>query len=350
MDLTFRRFDLQLRHSWAIAADGPKPGRSICPVIFVELTDSRGCHGLGEGSPSSQYHESAETMAAFLARVDARRLSFDDVPASMAYLDSIAPDNYPSKCAINIALIDGAARAAGLPACEYLGLKFEAGRHRTSFSIGLDLPDHIERKVNEAAQYPVLKLKVGGPHDRENLSAVRRAAPGKTLRVDANAAWKTREIALENIAWLAGDPGIEFVEQPMPADASLADLEWLRARSPLPLFADESYHSARDVARCVAGFHGVNVKLVKTGGLTGAHAALTAARAAGLKTMIGCMIESSVLITAGAHLAALSDHLDLDGNVLTKNDPYEGVRNQDGVLSFQDVRERFGLRVRLQTV
>ncbi len=287
-------------------------------------------------------------MAAFLGRVDARRLSFTDIAASMAYLDSVAPGNYPSKCAINIALVDGAARAAGLSACEYLGLKFEESRHRTSFSIGLDSPDQIERKVQEAARYPILKLKVGGPHDRENLAAVRRAAPGKILRVDANAAWKTREIALENIEWLARDPLIEFVEQPMPADVSLADLEWLRARSPLPLFADESYHSARDVSRCVAGFHGVNVKLVKTGGLTGARDALTAARAAGLKTMIGCMIESSVLITAGAHLAALSDALDLDGNVLTTNDPYEGVRNQDGVLSFRDVHEPFGLRVRLR--
>ncbi|MSU36187.1 MAG: dipeptide epimerase [Pedosphaera sp.] len=350
MDLKFRRVDLQLRHSWAIAADGPSSGKSVCPVVFVELTDSGGTRGLGEGSPSSQYHESVQTMAAFLEHVDPRHLSFDDLPSSMTYLDSIASGNYPAKCAINLALIDGSARATGRTACGLLGLKFEEGRHETSFSIGLDSPDEVERKVREAGGYPILKLKVGGLHDRENLAAVRCAAPGKTLRVDANGAWKTRELALEKIEWLARDPLIEFVEQPMPADTSGADLEWLHARSPVPLFADESYQSARDASRCAAGFHGVNVKLVKAGGLTGAYAALKAARAAGLKTMIGCMIESSVLITAGAHLAELADYLDLDGNVLITNDPYQGVRNLDGMLSFQDVREPFGLRVQPQTV
>jgi L-alanine-DL-glutamate epimerase-like enolase superfamily enzyme len=155
-------------------------------------------------------------------------------------------------------------------------------------------------------------------------------APKKAVRVDANEGWKTKEEALQRIEWLHRDGHVEFVEQPMPSTASRADMRWLKERSPLPLFADESYHNAGDVALAAECFHGVNVKLVKTGGISGAHEALRAARQAGLKTMIGCMIESSILISAGAHLAELADHLDLDGNLLITNDPYAGVTADRG--------------------
>src|SRR5262249_17435611 len=159
-------------------------------------------------------------------------------------------------------------------------------------------PDVIRRKVERAANYPVLKLKVGSPNDAATLRVVREVAPHKRLRVDANEAWTTKEEALEKIEALARDKGIEFIEQPMPCTPDPADLAWLKDRSPLPLFGDESYHHASDLSRCVDCFHGVNVKLVKAGGLTSAYDALRAARTAGLKTMIGCMIESSLLITA----------------------------------------------------
>jgi L-Ala-D/L-Glu epimerase len=134
---------------------------------------------------------------------------------------------------------------------------------------------------------------------------------------------------------------VEFVEQPMPASTAEADATWLKERSPLPLFGDESYQSAADAETCAQRFHGINVKLVKTGGVTAGLQALEAARARGLKTMLGCMIESSVLITAAAHLADLADHLDL----LITNDPYRGVLCENGRLSFAGVTETLGLRV-----
>ena len=193
---------------------------------------------------------------------------------------------------------------------------------------------------------PILKVKLGGPSDRRNFQAVREAAPRKIIRVDANAAWPTREQALENIQWLAGDGLVEFVEQPMPANASDADARWLKERSPLPIFADESYQHASDVARVVQGFHGVNVKLVKTGGVTAAKTALMAAREQGLKTMIGCMIESSVLISAAAHLASLADYLDLDGNLLIDNDPYQGVGCNQGRLGFDSSASPLGIQAK----
>jgi len=162
--------------------------------------------------------------------------------------------------------------------------------------------------------------------------------------VDANAAWKTREEALDRILHLADDGNIEFVEQPMPPDAPEADALWLKERSPLPLVGDESYQDARDAEHCARCFHGVNVKLVKTGGVTAAKEALEAARKLGLKTMLGCMIESSVLISAAAHLASLTDWLDLDGNVLISNDPFKGVQNSDGWITFEGAPEPFGLQ------
>jgi L-alanine-DL-glutamate epimerase-like enolase superfamily enzyme len=151
---------------------------------------------------------------------------------------------------------------------------------------------------------------------------------------------------LKSLEWLAADGNIQFVEQPMPVSTPERDLNWLRERSPLPLFADELYHQAKDVGLCSDFFHGVNVKLVKAGGITGALEALLAARKAGLKTMIGCMIESSVLISAAAHLAELADYLDLDGNLLITNDPYAGVTADKGVLTFANAPETAGLRVR----
>ncbi len=347
MELAFRRFDLALRHHWAIATDlGRGGGKSVYPVVFVELKDAHGRTGLGEASPSSQYGENHATVTEFLAKVDPQRLSFDDIAGSMSYVEALAPGRYPAKCAVNIALLDGASKAAGKPLCEFLGLgPFREGAHLSSFTIGIDTPEAMALKTVEAARYPILKMKLGSPKDRENFAAVRGAAPGKWIRVDANAGWKTREEALERIEWLASDGRVEFVEQPMPPELPTADWAWLKTRSPLPLIGDELYQSAADAARCAECVHGINVKLVKTGGVTRGKEALEAARSLGLKTMLGCMIESSVLISAGGHLAALTDYLDLDGNVLITNDPYRGVRNLDGRMSFEGVEAGAGLRV-----
>jgi L-alanine-DL-glutamate epimerase-like enolase superfamily enzyme len=342
VELDYRSHDLRLANTWTIARGGSS---DITRVIVVRLAGRDGALGLGEASPVTRYDESAETVAAFCARVDASRLSFDDVAGSKRYLDSIAAGNMSAKCALNTALVDGAARRAGKAVCDYLQLGFKEGRHVTSFSIGIASPEVIREKVAAAEGYPVLKLKLGGPDDRLNLGALREAAPKKPVRVDANEGWTTREKALEMIEWLAGDGHIQFVEQPMPADAKPADLAWLKERSPLPLFADEGYHTARDLGRCAGFYHGVNVKLGKAGGIVGAFDALQAARGAGLKTMIGCMIETSVLISAAAHLAELADYLDLDGNLLITNDPYRGVSAERGVLSFADAPAKVGLRV-----
>ena len=163
--------------------------------------------------------------------------------------------------------------------------------------------------------------------------------------MDANEGWKTKEQALEMIEWLASDKHVEFCEQPMPTNTPEKDLAWLKERSPLPLMADESYVTDKDFPHCAEFFHAVNVKLVKAGGISGGLNALRAARKAGLKTMLGCMIESSVLISAAAQLAELTDYLDLDGNLLISNDPFAGPTADKGVITFAKATEKYGLRV-----
>jgi L-alanine-DL-glutamate epimerase-like enolase superfamily enzyme len=346
MKLKFKAVDLQLAHRWAIAK---RQGSHLHHVIIVELVDDDGITGLGEAAPSVLYGETIATATEFFNKTDAGKLSFADVAGSMNYLQTRTPHQRAAICALNIALLDGAAKLARKPVYDFLGLGFRENHHVTSFSIGIDAPEMIRQKVLEAEKYPVLKLKIGDARDRKNFAALRAAAPEKTVRVDANEGWKTKEQALQMIEWLAQDGKVEFVEQPMPRDADAKDLTWLKKRSPLPLFADESYHLAGDIARCAECFHGVNVKLVKTGGISAAYDALQAARRAGLKTMIGCMIETSVLISAAAHLAELADFLDIDGNLLITNDPYAGVTAEKGILSFARADEKFGLRVNART-
>ena len=342
MKLNSRSCELRLANPWKIAsAKGAGTGRTV----IVELSES-GTSAIGEAAPSILYGESAEGTLKFLQRMGTEKLSFADVPVSMAYLEQLPGIPVAAKCALNLALLDGAAQRAGRPLHDFIGLSFRENHHVTSFSIGIDAPDMIRKKVLDAAQYPVLKLKVGDPRDRENLAALRNAAPEKPLRVDANEGWKTKEEALRMLEWLAAtDTNIQFVEQPLPRDATAKDMIWLKGRSPLPVFADESCHTAKDIPLCAECFHGVNVKLVKAGGASMAQETLQAARQAGLRTMIGCMIETSILISAAAHLAELADFLDLDGNLLITNDPFAGVTAKNGILSFADAPEKSGLCV-----
>jgi L-Ala-D/L-Glu epimerase len=340
--LDFKHLDLRLTHKWTIAR---APGTNIFKVIVVELTGTVGLSGIGEAAPIIRYNESVDSVEAFLRKLDPRKLSFDDIAGSMNYLNTVSTADMAAKCAVNMALLDGAAKRARMPIFDFVGLGFRESQHLTSFSIGIDKPDVIAKKVLAADAFPVLKMKVGVPEDKELLRALRAVAPAKPVRVDANEGWGTKEHALEMIEWLAADRHIQFVEQPLPASASLKDWAWLKQRSPLPIFADESYHSAKDVERVAECFHGVNVKLVKAGGISGAFEALQAARRLGLKTMLGCMIETSVLISAAAHLVELCDYLDLDGNLLITNDPYVGVTAEKGMLSFANAPETFGLRV-----
>jgi L-alanine-DL-glutamate epimerase-like enolase superfamily enzyme len=341
LKLSFQHLDLPLAQSWATA----RGKTDVAKVVTIELTDNDGVKGRGEAAPISRYKESVASVESFLRKVDPAHLSPDAIPETMAYLNGLSPREMSAKCALNIALLDIAAKRARKPLYDFLNLGFREQHHVTSFSIGLGSPAVIRENALAAKEYPILKLKVGGLEDRAALEALREVAPGKIVRADANEAWHTKEEALRNIEWLADDKLVQFVEQPLPAATPAVDWVWLKERSPLPVFADESHHSAQETAQAAECFHGVNIKLVKSGGVSGALEALKEARGAGLKTMLGCMIETSILISAAAHLSELCDYLDLDGNLLISGDPFVGATAKGGILSFATAPEKFGLRV-----
>ena len=216
MKINARACELKLANPWKIAS---RQGSGTHRTVIVELTDTDGVVAIGEAAPSALYGESVDSVLPVLAKLDASKLSFRDVAGSMANLEKIPGLPFAIKCALNIALLDGAAKHAGKALHDFLGLGFREHHHVTSFSIGIDAPDIIRKKVLEAAQYPVIKLKVGDPRDRENFAALRSAAPDKPVRVDANEGWKTKEDALRMLEWLvATDKKIQFIEQPMPRD------------------------------------------------------------------------------------------------------------------------------------
>jgi L-Ala-D/L-Glu epimerase len=345
MKISFQRQQLQLAHPWKIART---TRTSVAEVVILKLEDSDGVIGWGEASPVNRYAETPDTVENFLSRIDLDSLSSDRLQESLGYIEDLNSGNSAAKCAINTALVDIAAQRTGQSVSSFLGFGFRENAHLTSFTIGIDSPDVIESKVIAAEDYPILKIKVGSAEDKANFVALRSAAPHKKIRVDANEAWTTKEEALENIEWLASDGNVEFVEQPLPASASRRDWIWLKKRSPLPIFADESFHSAADAASIAERFHGVNVKLCKSCGVYAGYVALQEAKKRGLKTMIGCMIESSVLISAAAHLAELCDYLDLDGNLLITNDPFRGVTVEKGILSFANAPTATGLQIAIR--
>src|SRR5262249_25519604 len=203
----------------------------------------------------------------------------------------------------------------------------------TTFSIGIDTPENTKQKVREAEPFPVLKIKVGLDTDEATIEAV-RSVTEKPLRVDANEGWKDKEEAVRKITWIE-TRGVEFVEQPMPA-AMIEETRWVRKHVHVPLIADEAATSVRAIPGLVDAYDGVNVKLDKCGGIQQALRMIYVAKSLDMKTMLGCMVSSSVSVTAAAHLSPLVDYADLDGNLLIANDPYAGVRVEKGKLVLPD--------------
>ena len=320
---------LKLRHTWTTTMSSS----DFRDTLHVRLI-REGVTGHGEGAPIIRYQENA--AGAEGAVLSVRDLVTGSDPWQfeklLGEIFRRVPGQYAAKAALDIALMDWVGQKLGVPLYRFFGLD-PNDAPITTFSIGIDTPEVTRQKVREAEAFPVLKIKVGLDTDEATIAAV-RSATNKPLRVDANEGWKDREVAVRKINWLATQ-GVEFVEQPMPAEM-LEETRWVRERVRLPLIADEACQRARDVPRLVGIFDGVNVKLDKSGGILEAFKMLQMARALGLKTMLGCMISSSVSVTAAAHLSPLVDYADLDGNLLIANDPFSGVQVKNGKLLLPD--------------
>ena len=321
-------YELKLRQAWGLSRGTWTTRRNA----FVRI-ERDGLTGLGEAAPIARYNETAESAAAFVEK--ARPVLDRDLgeyAVRFGQVEAAGPGEHAAKAALDMAVLDWVGKRLGLPLWKLLGL----GRDKvmtTTYSIGIDEVPVMQDKVREAADFSVYKIKVGTPEDRKIIEGI-RAVTDKPLRVDANEGWKSREEALEMIDWMAGQ-GVELVEQPLPADR-LEDYGWLKDRVKVPVFADESLVRPSDLPRIAPYVHGVNVKLMKCGGVQEAVRLAGLARALGLRLMIGCMIESSLGISAGAAVASLFDYADLDGNLLVSNDPFRGVRTVGDRLVLND--------------
>ena len=311
---------LELRHTFRLAR-----GASDTRQTLVLELEQDGVVGLGEAAPIERYGQDCDS-AARAAESMAERLTnpaaYDSAANSVA-----VPGEAAAEAAMDMALCDMAGKRLGVPLYELLGIDARQAPV-TSFTIGMDTPEVVEAKVKEAGDYEVLKVKLGSDDDRQILEAV-RGVTDRPLRVDANEGW-TLEGAQARLEWLEF-MGVELVEQPLPA-GQIEEMRELRRLSPLPLFADESVHRATDIPRLAGAFDGINIKLMKCGGIAEARRMIAVARAHGMQVMLGCMVESSLAITAAAHLSPLVDHADLDGNLLIKDDPFVGVTVRDGRL------------------
>ena len=309
---------------------------------WLVRVEQGGEEGWGEAAPSRRYGETAETVAAALDEL--LPLIGDDPYATARVerrLDGHLWENASAKTAISAALHDLIGRRHGLPLYRWLGLDL-ARVPPTSFTIGIAEPDEMRRKVEEAAPYPILKIKMGFTGDVEVLERI-RAMTDKPIRVDANEGW-TRAEALARLPVLE-ELGVELLEQPVPA-ADKDGLALVRGATAIPVVADESCRTTADLAGLLGVVDAVNVKLAKTGSIGEAVRLMTAARALHFGVFLGCMVESSLGIAAAAHLAPLADWVDLDGHLLLSDDPFEGLRLEDGrVLPDPDAP---GLGVRLK--
>lgn len=321
-------FELKLKQAWGLSRGTWTTRRNA----FVRI-EKDGVAGLGEAAPIARYSETAESAAAFVEK--ARPVLDRDLFAyalRFKEIEAVAPGEHAAKAALDMAVLDWASRRLGVPLWKLLGLD---GRKEvaTTYSIGIDTVEVMQRKIREAPGFGVYKIKVGTPDDKKIIEGI-RAVTDKPLITDANEGWKTKEEALEMIDWMAGQ-GVRLVEQPLPADR-LDDQGWLKERSPVPIFADECLIQPSDLTRIAPYFHGVNVKVMKCGGLQEAVRLAGMARALGLRLMIGCMIETSLGISAAAAVAQLFDFADLDGNLLIANDPFRGVRTEGDRLILND--------------
>ena len=329
MKLTFQKYELKLKHVFTVA----KNSRTTTPDMQVQI-HYNGVTGFGEAAMPPYYPENPDSAAKFYNKLNLEQ--FKDpfqIEEILTYVDNVVEGNHFAKASIDIALHDLVGKLIGQPWYKIWGYD-KTKAPCTSFTIGIDKPDVVRLKTEEAAPYKVLKIKLGGGNDKEMIENVRAVSPEKELYVDVNGGWQDKHEALDMVHWLK-DQNVSFVEQPMPKK-QIDDIAWLTENSPLPIIADESIHRIPDVMAAKGVYNGINIKLMKATGMREAHKMITLARAFDMKILMGCMTATSCSISAAAQLSPAIDWADLDGNLLISNDPYEGVLVENGKLIIPD--------------
>lgn len=328
MKFSFRPYTLELKHVFTVAVSS----RTTTPVMLTEI-EYEGVKGYGEASMPPYLGESQETATKFLSRVNLEQ--FDDpfeMEKILEYVDSIDEKNTAAKASVDIALHDLVGKLIGKPWYKIWGFD-KTKTPYTTFTIGIDKPDVVRQKVKEAEEFKILKVKLGRDNDREMIETI-RSVTDKPLTADANQGWKDKHYALEMIQWLS-EQNVLYIEQPMPKEM-IEENAWITEHSPIPVLGDESIQRIPDLIKMKDVYSGVVIKLMKCTGMREAYKMITLAKSLGMKVMLGCMTETSCAISAAAQLSPEADWADLDGNLLIKNDPYEGVKVIDGKITLND--------------
>lgn len=318
MKMTLHRLALPLARKFTIA----RGSISVQSSLIVEL-EHKGQHGFGEVTENSFYGHTFDSLTESLAKVQPLLDGCTERPARERWQDlkRAVDDDMFALAAIDIAIHDLRGKLLGIPTWKDWGLTW-IDEVQSSYTIGIDTIETMLAKLDEQAGWQIYKIKLGTDQDVQIIERLREHTDA-TFRVDANCGWTAQE-TIDNSKRLA-ELGVEFIEQPLPIDASADDKRRVFQESSLPIVADEDCQVDADVRRCQGLYHGVNVKICKCGGLTPALEMLRRARSLDMKTMIGCMVESSIGISAAAQLLPLLDYADLDGAVLLRDEPANGV-------------------------
>lgn len=317
---------LNLRHTWTTTMSSS----AYRETVHFSLTRD-GITGYGEGAPIIRYEEypatAKQAIDAILPQIEAGD-PFHYRKMLAAVRKSLGEHQHAAMAAVDLAVFDWVGKKLNVPLYKLLGID-PADAPVTDFSIGIDTPEITRQKTREAADFPILKVKVGLKTDEETIQAV-RSVSDKPIRVDANEGWTNKEEAIRKINWLESQ-GVVVIEQPMPAHM-IEETRYVRSKVHLPIIADEACTDTHMIPHLVDAYDGINVKLDKSGGILEALRWIEVARSMNLKVMIGCMVSSSCTVTAAAHLSPLVDFVDLDGNLLIANDPWQGVKVEKGKL------------------
>ncbi len=314
-------YRLQLKHPFKISDFS----RTDTPIVFIRLEEN-GIYGYGECSMPPYLGESIETATSFFSKVDVNLLDLNNLTASLNYIDGLDFNNNAAKAAMDLALHDLKLKTEKTTLHKY----FESDptlMPMSTFTLGIDELDIMKEKVKEAKEFKRLKIKLGTDHDIEIIRSI-RSISDKSIVVDANRGWKTKEHAIHMMDFLK-EQNCLLVEQPLELN-QLEDMYWLKQRSEIPLIADESCKRLADISNIKDCFDGINIKLMKSTGLNEAYKMIKLARELQLKVMIGCMSESSCAILAAAALAPLCDFADLDSPWMVTNNPFETPNLLDG--------------------
>lgn len=320
--LRFRPYTLEMRHVFTVASFS----RTTTPVVLTEL-EYDGMIGYGEASMPPYLGESQESVTQFLRKIDLTSFSSPFETAEiLSYVDQIAEKNTAAKACVDIALHDLLGKIMNQPFYKIWGLNPNL-IPPTSYTIGIDTEEMIRKKVAEADQFKILKVKLGLDTDKMIIDTI-RSVTDAPLCADVNQGWKNKEQALEMAHWLQ-EKNVVFLEQPMPKEM-IDENAWLTERSPIPTIADEGCQRLIDVPKLQGVYTGINIKLMKCTGMREAKQMAELARSLDMKVMLGCMTETSCAISAAAQLGPLVDWADLDGALLIGNDIFDGMTVENG--------------------